>query len=596
MSNPNEETIRIGRPIRSGTDPSEAETVQFATVGSSPEAESDPDAATTVMATATASAAAEPGTGGGRKRSVLRAAGSMAIATLISRITGFLWKAVLVWIVGWGAINDSFTAANNLPNIITELLLGGVLASVVVPVLVRAQKEDADGGQAFTERLLTLAAVILGVGMVLSVLAAPLLTAMYVSDGDTEANPALATAFAYLLLPQILFYGMSALFMAILQAKQVFGPPAWAPVLNNVVILATLGAYALLPGEMTVDPVRMTDTHLLVLGLGVTAGVVVQAAVLLPALRRAGVSLRWRWGFDSRLAEFGGLAAWVLGYVAVSQVGLVALSRVATAYGGLAIYSNAWLLLQLPYGVIGFSIMTAILPRMSAAAASHDYEKLKDDLSLGSRMCTTALLPLSALMTVLGAQIGVVLFSYGASGVEGGNRLGIALAVSAFGVLPYAVTMLQLRAFYAMKDSRTPTLLMGVMTLAKVPLIYLCPLVLAPEDVVFGITFVNSLTFVVGWIAGEIWLRHRIGRLGSRALAVTIGKTLVGSVVGAGAAALIVVLTGPGGMTPDSAIQAWLQLIFAGIVGVIVTFGVMLLLKTRELDPVAGKLRRLVRR
>ncbi|WP_232251142.1 murein biosynthesis integral membrane protein MurJ [Actinoalloteichus sp. GBA129-24] len=529
-------------------------------------------------------------------KSLLKASGTMAIATLISRITGFLWKAMLAWVVGLGLINDSFTVANNLPTIITELLLGGVLTSIVVPVLVRAQKEDSDGGLAYTQRLVTLATVILGVGTLLSVIAAPLLTAVYVSGGETQANRALVTAFAYLLLPQILFYGLSALLMAILQSKQVFGPPAWAPVVNNVVIIGTILVYWMLPGDIVVNPVRMTDAHLLVLGIGVTLGVVAQAAILIPALRRSGFRPAWRWGWDSRLSEFGGLAAWVIGYALVGMLGVIALTRVATAYeGSLAIYQNAWLLLQLPYGVIGFSIMTAVLPRMSRAAADEDYDRLKADLSLGARLCTLILLPMSVLMTVFGTQIGISLFSLG-EGAGGAGRLGQALVVSAFGLLPYAITMLQLRVFYAMKDSRTPTLILAIMTAIKVPLLYLCPVLLDDEQVVLGITFVNSFTFVIGWVIGEIWLRSRIGKLGNRALWITLGKAAMASIWGGGAALLAA--QGVGALMPqaDGAGTAWVQLIAGSVLCLIVTVGFMLLLKVRELDPLMTRVRRMAGR
>ncbi|MET0132037.1 MAG: lipid II flippase MurJ, partial [Kibdelosporangium sp.] len=274
--------------------------------------------------------------------SVMRAAGSMAVATLISRITGFLWKVMLTAAVALGQVNDSFTVANTLPNIVFELLIGGVLASVVVPLLVRAQ-DDPDGGEAYTQRLLTVGMTLLGVGTIIAVALAPLFTRLYMDGSTGTANPELATAFAYLLLPEILFYGLFALLSAILNAKHIFGPTAWAPVVNNLVVMLTIGIYALVPGEISLNPVQMGDAKLLVLGVGVTFGIVVQSLMLLPALRRSGFRFRWNWGFDARLKEFGGLALWIHGYVAVSQMGLIECPRVlpAGAAGGASIYSNA---------------------------------------------------------------------------------------------------------------------------------------------------------------------------------------------------------------------------------------------------------------
>lgn len=535
------------------------------------------------------------GSSGGGK-SLLRASGSMAIATLISRITGFGWKILLALIIGFGVENDSFTVANTLPNSIFELLLGGVLTSVVVPVLVRAAKSDADGGEAYVQRLLTISTVLLIVGTAISVVAAPALTWLFISDGDSS-NPALVTAFSYLLIPQIFFYGISALVGAILQSKQIFSPPAWAPVVNNLVVLATLGVYASLPGRISVDPVRMDDAHLLTLGIGVTLGVTVQSLIQIPALRRTGFRFRWRWEWDSRLSEFGGLTLWMVGYVAVSQVGLIALTKVATAAdeGSYSIYTYSWMLLQLPYGVIGFSVMTAILPRMSSAAADHDYPRVVQDLSLGNRLSTVALMPISAVMTVLGVPLALALFSLKGSATDA-SSVGLAIAVSSFGVLPYAITMMQMRTFNALKDARTPTLIMVVMTAAKVVMALLTPLVLAPQDVVYGLAFVNSFSFVVGWLVGEAWLRHRLGPLGSAKFLMTLGKTLLASVLGGLAA--WGATTGVDALIPGSAGAGtgWLQLLAGAIVGFAIIFGLMALLRVRELEPAIGRLTALLRR
>ena len=296
---------------------------------------------------------------------------------------------------------------------------------------------------------------LLVVGTVIAVALAPLFTRLYMDGSTGEANPALATAFAYLLLPEIIFYGLFALLSAILQAKHIFGPTAWAPVANNVIVILTLGVYAIMPGEISLNPIRMGDAKLLTLGIGVTLGIAVQASMLVPALRRIGFRFRWNWGFDSRLREFGGLAMWLLTYTMISQLGMIFTTRVLTAgaTGGMAIYSNAWLLFQLPYGVIGVSLLTAIMPRLSRSAADGDTDKLIGDLSLGGRLCTVMSVPISAMLTVCGSSIGIALFANGVTPVAKAQRLGEALAFSAFGILPFTLVMLQLRVFYAMKDA-----------------------------------------------------------------------------------------------------------------------------------------------
>ncbi|GLZ37404.1 murein biosynthesis integral membrane protein MurJ [Actinokineospora sp. NBRC 105648] len=537
----------------------------------------------------------DAGQGAGKQAvpSLAKASGSMAIATLTSRVTGFGWKIMLTWLVGIGVVNDSFTIANTMPNIVFELLLGGVLASIVVPLLVRSQ-DDPDGGQAYTNRLLTVGMTGLLVGTVLAVAAAPLFTGLYVDGSTGKANPELVTAFAYLLLPEILFYGLFALLSAILQARHVFGPTAWAPVVNNLVIMATLVVYAVLPGEISLDPVQMGDLKLLVLGIGTTLGIVVQSAMLLPALRRIGFAFRWNWGFDARLREFGGLALWILGYVAISQVGMVVTQRVLTAAaaGGASIYANAWLLFQLPYGVIGVSLLTAILPRMSKAAAANDIDRLVDDLSTGSRLSAVMLVPISAVLTVTGTTIGVALFNGGATDLADAQRLGTALAFSAFGLLPYALVMLQLRVFYAMKDARTPTLIMVVMTAVKIPLIYLCGAVVRPDQVVIAVLLVNSLTYVVGAVLGQMWLWVRLGNLHSK----KIIRVIAVSVLAGGAGMLVAWLAGR--VLPDavSLVTAWVTLVVQGVLASVVAFGVLAALRVPELRPATSRITRLVRR
>ena len=181
---------------------------------------------------------------------VVRATGSMAIATLISRITGFI-RTVLIGAALGGAVASAFNTANTLPNLITEIVLGSVLTALVVPVLVRAEKEDADHGAAFIRRLFTLTLTLMTVVTVAAVAAAPWLAEMMV-DEDSKVNLVQTASFAYLLLPQIFFYGMFSLFMAVLNTKEHFRPGAWAPVANNLVSIGVLVAYMAMPAMMNV--------------------------------------------------------------------------------------------------------------------------------------------------------------------------------------------------------------------------------------------------------------------------------------------------------------------------------------------------------
>jgi putative peptidoglycan lipid II flippase len=522
----------------------------------------------------------------------------MAVASLVSRITGFVRQLALVSVLGLGVVNDSYTVANTLPNIVYELLLGGVLTSIMVPLLVRAQTEDADGGEAYTRRLLTVACAALAVATLAAMAAAPLLTRLYLGDDAGPADPALATAFAWLLLPQIFFYGLGALLGALLNTRGAFGPFAWAPVLNNVVVLAVLAVFVALPGRITLDPVRMGEPKLLLLGLGTTLGIVAQAVVLLPAVRRSGFRYRPLWGWDRRLAETGGLALWVVGYVLIGQVGYVVTTRVAAAAapGSVAIYANAWLLLQVPYGVLGVSLLTALMPRMSRSAAEGRTADVVADLGLGVRLSALVLLPVSVLLTLFGPALGVALFSLGAAADgDGPARLGAALAASAFGLLPFAVTMLQLRVFYALTDSRTPTLLQLAIVGVKIPLLLAAGAVLPPERVVLGLAAANGLSFVFGAVLGQVVLHRRLGRLGTTAVLGALLRVLVASAV-AGLAAWGAMLLARRVLPALGPVAgSWVDLGVAALVGLPVAAVAMVVLRVPELAAVRGRLRRSAR-
>ncbi|MBB5158350.1 putative peptidoglycan lipid II flippase [Saccharopolyspora phatthalungensis] len=526
-----------------------------------------------------------------------RASAAMAVATAVSRVSGLLAKVSLVAALGLGMINDSYTVANTLPTVVNELLLGGVLTSIAVPLLVRAQQDGARQGEAYAQWMITMGGVLLVAATTTAVVAAPLLTELYLGP-DTRANATLTTAFAYLLLPGIICYGMSALLQAILNVRSVFGTPAWAPVLNNVVVITTVVVYAVVPGEISTHPVRMGEPKLLVLGIGTALGITVQMLIMAVSLRRSGFRFRWRWGWDRRLSEFGGLAGWVVLYTLISQAGMVVITRVTGqgTTGSVATFNYAWLLSQVPYGVLGVSLLTALMPRISRAAAAKDTSGFVADVSLGSQMSAVLLMPISALLAVAGGPIGVAFFSLGASDVAAADRLGWALAAAALGVVPFAITMLQLRAFYALKDARTPTWINVIMVVVRSVLCYVALAALDPRDLVIGVTGAMSVSFVVGAITGQIWLHLRVGRVHTRRTLVGITRTLAASLLGCGCS--IAVLAGlrsafePAGPLAN----AWFSLGGHTVVVLAVSFGVLAIFRAPELKPALDRLSRIIRR
>lgn len=471
---------------------------------------------------------------------VVRSTGSMAVATLMSRVTGFLRNVMITAALG-GAIASAFNTANTLPNLITEIVLGAVLTSLVVPVLVRAEKEDPDRGEAFIRRLFTLASTLLIGITVLAVVGAPLLVGLPLGS-ESKVNVVQATSFAYLLLPQIYFYGIFALLMAVLNTKGVFRPGAWAPVVNNVITLAVLSLYIFIPGELRPhDPSPVTDPHILLLGLGTTLGVVAQALIMLPAIRRAGVSLKPLWGLDARLKQFGGMAVAIIVYVAISQLGYFITTRIAAASDAEApnIYQQAWLLLQVPYGIIGVTLLTAIMPRLSRNAADGDDRAVVRDLVVGSKLTFIALVPIAVFFVLFGPQIAGGLFAYGKFSPESAALLGWTLTFSSFTLLPYALVLLHLRVFYAREEAWTPTFIIAGITITKVALSMAAPLVAtSPARVVILLGAANGFGFLAGALIGAVLLRRKLGNLGTREVMRTASWAQGASLLGGGVALL----------------------------------------------------------
>jgi putative peptidoglycan lipid II flippase len=289
---------------------------------------------------------------------------------------------------------------------------------------------------------------------------------------------------------------------------------------------------------------------------------------------------------------------WVVAYVLVGQAGLVVTTRVASSStaGSVAVYSYAWLLLQVPYGVLGVSLVTALMPRMSRAAAEGRMRDVVADLSLGSRLFAVLLVPVSVMLTLFGTEIGVALFGLRESNLDGAARVGTAIAVSAFGLLPFAISMLQLRVFYALTDSRTPTLIQLFTVAVKIPLMLACPALLPPEDVVLGLAAANAVSFIAGAVVGQVMLRRRLGRIPTREVLACVGRALLASLVGGLVAfGAITLLDGAlGGLSPLA--RAWVELAVATVIMGSITLVAMKLLRVREIDTALGRLERLVDR
>ena len=506
---------------------------------------------------------------------------AMAFATLISRLTGFARVVLLAAILG-AALSSAFSVANQLPNLVAALVLEATFTAIFVPVLARAEQNDPDGGAAFVRRLVTLTTALLIFATALSVVAAPLLVRLMLGR-NPQVNEPLTIAFAYLLLPQVLAYGLTSVFMAILNTRNVFGPTAWAPVVNNVVALVTLAVYALVPGELSVDPVRMGNAKLLVLAVGTTLGVFAQTGLLLVALRRQRVDLRPLWGIDQRLKRFGTMAAAMVLYVLISQLGLVVGNQIAStaAASGPAIYNYTWLVLMLPFGMIGVTVLTVVMPRLSRNAAADDTEAVLGDLSLATRLTLITLIPIVAFMTVGGPAMGSALFAYGHFGNVDAGYLGAAITLSAFTLIPYGLVLLQLRVFYAREQPWTPIVIILVITAVKILGSVLAPHLTDDPKLVAGfLGLANGAGFVAGAIIGYVLLRRALLPAGGHLIGVgevrTILVTLTASMLAGLIAHVIDRMLGLDTLTDHGGGGSLLRLLVLGLIMLPITAAVML--------------------
>jgi putative peptidoglycan lipid II flippase len=463
---------------------------------------------------------ADAGAAGADDVSLVRSSGVMALGTLASRGTGFLRTLVLVYALGVTGVANAYNNANTLPNTVYDLMLGGILTSVVVPLLVNAAKRDRDRGEAYDQRMFTLGTVALLALTVVATLAASLLVGLY-AHAITGPERHLMVIFAYFFIPQIFFYGVSSLAGAVLNARGHFAAPMWTPVVNNVVVIAVLLMF-IATGGIGVSPTTISSGQVELLGFGTTLGIVAQTIALIPALRRAG--FRWHPRFDFRraeVAEIRRMAAPLFGYIVTTQVSFLVVQNVANkasvsaSSDSFSTYSYAWQLFQMPYAIIGISVITALLPRMSAHAADRRYSLVRGDFSTGVRLSSVIVVPAALLLAVLGAPLAEFLFSIGHSStsVAEARYIGEVFGLFSLGLVPYMMFQLLLRVFYALHDSRTP-MFIGVAVMAVNIAASLLSLTLLPAGhVVEGLGVSFGLSNIVGAAVSWRILSRRLGGL-----------------------------------------------------------------------------------
>ena len=411
---------------------------------------------------------------------LLNATAIMASGTAISRVLGFVKAMLLVFVFGATTQADSYQLATQVPNTLYMLLAGGALNTVLVPQIVRHARNDADGGEAFVNRIMTAFIAVLAVATALFVVLTPAVLSLWTSSTWREPGQAehwqQLVLFGMLTMPQLFFYGAFFLVGQVLNARDKFGPMMWAPILNNVVGIAVLGLYAAVWGT-NAGTAPFTDAQVLTLGLGSTLGIIVQTLALIPAMRSIGFRYRPRWDLKGQgLGETFHLAKWMLGYVLLTTIVQIVVSKLgsdatlATGEGqgaGIAVYNTAYLVWLLPHSLLTVSLATAMLPSASRLAAAHDMEGVAAETTRTLRLALTFMVPAAFGFLALGLPFFKVAFGHG-NNADTWMFFGWALMGFSLGLIPFTIQYVYLRGFYALEDTRTPFFLQLVISIANI--------------------------------------------------------------------------------------------------------------------------------
>ena len=538
-------------------------------------------------------------------RSLGRSSVILASGTVVSRVLGFISAIILARTLGTvGAGADTFALANQLPNNIYAIVAGGVLSAVLVPHIVKAGL-DKDGGQSFVNKIVTLGFVIFLAVAILATLLAPALVALYSQSGGeggrgfSPEEIALAVAFAYWCLPQVLFYALYSLLSEVLNARKVFGPFTWAPALNNIVAMAGLVAFSVLfPGVNTADALVWTPAMVTVLAGSATSGVAAQALILFLFWRRAGLTFRadFRWR-GVGLGRTGRAVSWMFGMILVAQIAGVVQANVASlAAGGdapsLAILRFSWLIFMLPHSVVAVSLATAYFTRMSTHARDGDLSAVRSDfMESVSRI---------GFFMVL-ASAGLIVVSLPFARQFGGEpesirAMALVIALYSLGLVAFSVLFVVQRVFYALEDTRTPFFLQVVQATLFISLA-LAVATLPVGQIAWGLALSASIAGGFQTLVAIVVLRRKLGGLSLKPLLVNFAKFFLAALP-ASAAGLGLLLgwggTDGGAYLSESAL--WSGVVMGGItlVMVLVYGAVLLLLRSEDaravLEPVVRRL------
>jgi putative peptidoglycan lipid II flippase len=477
----------------------------------------------------------------------------MAAGTMLSRVTGFARVFALAYALGLTRLTDSYNLANTTPNIVYELVVGGVLSATLLPVFVHlfSTRDEDQAWQGVSAIATVVTGVTIGLSAVL-LLAAPVFIRLYTfaTSGDAAAiadQRAVATFLLRLFAPQVAFYGLVTVMTAVLHARRRFGLPMFAPVLNNLVVIAVLLAFPHVAPSLSLHRLRHEHGALLWLGLGTTAGVVAMAVPqVFSAVRLAGRRLRPRWepGHEA-VRTVVRLSVWTLGFTAANQVAYwVVLLLANREAGDLSAYQAAYqYFFLLPHGVIAVSIMSALQPDLAERWSLGQVDAFRARLAAGLRMVLTALVPAAIGYVTLARPIVVLLIGHGAMSASDARTVADVLMIMALGLPGFSAFLLLVRAFQAMQDARR----VFVLYLVENGINIVLALALYPSLGVQGLALSFALAYAGGTIAALLAMRRRAGGVEGAALARTLIRVGVASAAMATVVLAISAIVGSGG-------------------------------------------------
>lgn len=541
--------------------------------------------------------------------SVARSSMIMASGTILSRILGFVRVVVLAGVIGVTTnAADAFGVANQLPNNVYAIIVGGVLNAVLVPQIVRA-KIHPDGGKGYIDRLLTLAILVFGSVALLATIAAPLMVHIY-THGWSEQQLALATAFAYWCLPQLFFYGLYSMLGEVLNARSAFGPYMWAPVVNNIVSIGGLGVYIWLFGTDPTGKQNIADwseSQISVLAISATLGVAAQALILFFSWRRIGLhytpNFKFR-GFGLRPAMKA--ASWTLGMVLVTQVGGLVQTAVASitvsqrasnqvGVASIAAMSIAWLIFMLPHSIATVSIATAYFTKISTHAHEGRIDLVRADLATGLRIISVISVLSSAVLLVLAFPVSRVFVGE----YEGTLALGYVVMAFVVGLLPFSFVFMMQKAFFALEDTKSPFWFTVGQTILYIFGALIMGQTLPIQWLVAGLALLMSVTLVIQARVAYVLLGRRIGPLKDFGVLSLNLRSIVAGLLASGAGIAVLNFFGgirDGSFALDTVVSSLLTCTVVGAVMAAVYLIALSLMKVTEAQSAFQTLRGILRR